>query len=148
MTELQGGSTAVKNGKKYESRVKRLLDDKGYSYVAHKRINYRDCQGTPNRYYELDLLINNSHIVEIKGQESKGSAKNKLSQAIAVLSFIAAEKGYTPILVYAGKGLINFVHRDPAFNKIRSMFPDVAVMHTSGFSTYINAGKLENTNAY
>ena len=143
MTELQGGSTAFKNGKDFESKVKSILDDEGYSYVSHNKVHY-----LPNRYYKPDLVINNSTVVELKCQHVGGSAKNKLSQAIAELSFIAAERGYTPILVYTGKQLTDFVHDDPAFKKIRSMFSHVLVMNDEQFIDYIKSGELETTNAY
>ena len=143
MTELQGGSTAFKNGKDFESKVKSILDDEGYSYVSHNKVHY-----LPNRYYKPDLIINNSTVVELKCQHVGGSAKNKLSQAIAELSYIASERGYTPILVYTGKQLTDFVKVDPAFNKIRSIFHHVLVMDADQFIDYIKSGELETTNAY
>ena len=143
MTELQGGSTAFKNGKDFESKVTSILDEEGYSYVSHRKVNY-----LPNRYYKPDLIIDASIVVELKCQHVGGSAKNKLSQAVAELSFIAAERGYTPILVYTGKQLTDFVNVDPAFKKIRSMFSHVLVMDADQFIDYIKSGNLETTNAY
>ena len=143
MTELQGGSIAFKNGKDFESKVKQLLDDEGYSYIPNKKVYY-----LPNRYYRPDLIINDSYCVELKCQHVGGSAKNKLSQAVAELSFIAAERGYNPILVYTGKQLTDFVKVDPAFKKIRSMFSYVLVLDADQFIDYIKSGKLETTNAY
>ena len=143
MTELQGGSIAFKNGKDFESKVKQLLDDEGYSYIPNKKVYY-----LPNRYYRPDLIINDSYCVELKCQHVGGSAKNKLSQAVAELSFISAERGYIPILVYTGKQLTDFVKVDPAFNKIRSIFHHVLVMDADQFIDYIKSGKLETTNAY
>ena len=101
-----------------------------------------------HRYYKPDLIINNSTVVELKCQHVGGSAKNKLSQAIAELSYIASERGYTPILVYTGKQLTDFVKVDPAFNKIRSIFHHVLVMDADQFIDYIKSGELETTNAY
>ena len=137
MTELQGGSTAFKNGKDFESKVTSILDDEGYSYVSHNKVHY-----LPNRYYTPDLVINNSTVVELKCQHVGGSAKNKLSQAIAELSFIAAERGYKPILVYTGKQLTDFVNIDPAFNTVRSLYHHVSVMSAEQFIDYIKSGDL------
>ena len=137
MTELQGGSTAFKNGKDFESKVTSILDDEGYSYVSHNKVHY-----LPNRYYKPDLVINNSIVVELKCQHVGGSAKNKLSQAIAELSFIAAERGYKPILVYTGKQLTDFVNVDPAFNTVRSLYHHVSVMSAEQFIDYIKSGDL------
>ena len=143
MTELQGGSTAFKNGKDFESKVKSILDEEGYSYVSHNKVHY-----LPNRYYKPDLIINNSIVVELKCQHVGGSAKNKLSQALVELAWIAKERGYNPILVYTGKQLTDFVEMDPAFNMIRHVYDSVAIMNAEDFIDYIKSGELETTNAY
>ena len=139
MTELQGGSIAFKNGKDFESKVKQLLDDEGYSYIPNKKVHY-----LPNRYYRPDLIINDSYCVELKCQHVGGSAKNKLSQALGELAWIAGERGYNPILVYTGKQLTDFVEKDPAFNMIRHVYDFVAVMNAEDFIDYIKSGKLNN----
>ena len=139
MTELQGGSIAFKNGKDFESKIKELLNYWGYSYISNKKVHYLS-----NRYYKPDLIINGTYCVELKCQHVGGSAKNKLSQALVELAWIAGQMGYNPILVYTGKQLTDFVKYDPAFNMVRRQYDDVVeVMNAEDLIDLIKSGELK-----
>lgn len=94
-------------------------------------------------WYAPDALTE-TEVLEFKYQQVGGSVKNKLTQALFELDYMAKTLELKPVLVYDGEVLESFVANDPAFLKAASFCTNVQVLSYQQFYDYLTASSNIN----
>ena len=125
-------TTPNETGKQFEKRCYDLLTTANLDYLVKERVRYNE------RYWYEPDAITYKYVFEFKYQQVVGSAKNKLTQALFELDWLANKLAKIPILVYEGEHLTSFVENDPAFLKAHSYLSHINVLDFKTFDELIS----------
>jgi hypothetical protein len=125
-------TTPNETGTQFEKRCYALLTTFNFNYRVKERVRHSE-----HYWYEPDA-ITDEYVFEFKYQQVGGSAKNKLTQALFELDWLANKLSKIPVLVYEGDRLTSFVKNDPAFRKALSFVPHVQVLNSKAFNDLIS----------
>lgn len=131
-------ATPNSTGKAFEQKCLSLVKQHR-AYVTNKvKVPW-----SPANWYEPDALTE-TEVFEFKYQQVGGSVKNKLTQAMFELNYMAEVLELQPVLVYDGTVLEHFVANDPAFLKARSFCTNIQVFSYQQFHGYLTASSNIN----
>lgn len=119
-------------GKNFETMCVDVIKRYRNTIEEQTKVNW-----SPRNYYKPDL-VTESEVIEFKYQQVGGSVKNKLTQAIFELEYIAKKLNKSPVLVYEGKVLHHFIHNDPAFLVALECCPNVTLISFNSLDDYFS----------
>lgn len=126
-------TTANSTGKAFESKCIALLQEHRDFVNTKARVHWSDVN-----FYRPDA-VTDTELFEFKYQQVTGSARNKLTQAILELQWMAERTQQDAILVYEGDELVSFVNNDPAFQLARQQTHFVNVFTFNEFYDYLTS---------
>ena len=125
-------TTPNETGSQFEKHCYDLLTTANLDYRVKEMVRYSE------RYWYVPDAITNEYVFEFKYQQVGGSAKNKLTQALFELDWLANKLNKIPVLVYEGDRLTSFVKNDPAFLKALTFLPHIQVLNFEAFNDLIS----------
>lgn len=116
---------AKKLGKDFENGVLKVLE--GYGYNTYLRESIRVFAN--QRPWQIDLRCThgkNTAVMELKHQESGGSAYEKVDFACRKLTKVATRtKANKAMLVYSGKKMERFINSHPLAQEMMRDYPNI-----------------------
>lgn len=134
--------TALNAGEKGENLIKRALKKGSISFQHNKHLaEVVDFNARPD--FVLTLESGKKVVVEVRTQNSTGSAREKNVHLMHKLSLIGEATGYETFLVYSGTYLDDWMATCPVVQSAAAALPHVQVLHTSIFIELIKQGIIK-----
>ena len=124
-------TTPNKTGSEFEKRCTSLVQ-KYRTNCSSLRVYWSE-----RNWYKPDL-VTELELFEFKYQQSDGSTKDKLIQALYRLEYISLRLGLPAVLVYEGDLLVDYINRDPAFNAARNQCHTIKLIPFSELNDYLS----------
>mgnify|MGYP006294842987 CR=1 FL=1 len=114
-----------KLGKDFENGALEILEGYGYKISARESIHVYANQ----RPWQVDLRVtkgNDTAVIELKHQESGGSAYEKVDFACRKLTKVASRtKAKKALMVYSGRKMERFMHSHPLAQEMKRDYANI-----------------------
>ena len=133
---------AMNAGEKGETVIKRALKKNGISFKHNKRLTeYTDLNVRPD--FVITTKSGRNIVVEVRTQNTTGSAREKNVYLMHKLALINEATGYETFLIYSGSHLADWMPTCPVVQSAADSLPHVQVISAEVFVELINTGIIK-----
>lgn len=133
---------ALNAGEKGEDVIKRVLKANSLNFIHNKKLKeFTLCDTQPD--FVITTKAGRKIVVEVRTQNTSGSAREKNAFLMQKLSLINSELGYETFLLVSGTHLSDWMATCPIIQATAESLPHVQVINASVFVELINQGLIE-----
>lgn len=142
VTKSDQALQALEAGEKGENVIKAVLEANGLSFTHNKKLKeFSLCDTQPD--FTITTKDGKKIVVEVRTQNTTGSAREKNAFLMQKLSLINSQLGYETFLLVSGSHLTNWMANCPIIQATATSLPHVQVIDASIFVELVNQGLIK-----